>query len=134
VLVTPPGTEFRVAGGPYTVPISISGASQLSAITITLQYNPTVVRVRTVQEGSFMRQGGIPVTFTQQVDGNVGRIDIAITRTGDTTGAAGSGLLAAVIFDAIGEGPATFTPNGSAVTASGTPMPLQFTPVTVTVR
>ena len=30
VIVTPPGTEFRVAGGPYTVPVSINNASRLS--------------------------------------------------------------------------------------------------------
>ena len=27
VLLSPPGTTFRVGGGPYTVPISISGAA-----------------------------------------------------------------------------------------------------------
>ena len=30
VLLSPPGTEFRVGGGPYIVPLSISGATRLS--------------------------------------------------------------------------------------------------------
>jgi type II secretory pathway component GspD/PulD (secretin) len=134
ILVTPPGTEFRVSGGPYTVPISISGASQVSTISITLQYNPAALRVRSVQEGSFMRQGGIAVSFTQQVDPAGGRVDIAIARNADSTGASGSGLLAAVLFDAIAEGSATFSSSGAAVTPSGDQVPLQFSPVTVTVR
>ena len=65
VLVTPPGTVFRVGRGPYTVPVSITGVSQLSTISLTLFFDPNVVRVRTVQEGSFMRQGGVQVTFTE---------------------------------------------------------------------
>ena len=75
--------EFRVGAGPYTVPISVMGASQLSSVSITLTFNPAVLRVRSVQEGSFMRTGGINAAFTQQVDSAAGRVDIAITRTGD---------------------------------------------------
>ena len=53
-----------------------------------------------------MRAGGAQATFTQQVDAAAGRIDIAIVRTGDATGVAGTGLLAAVLFDAVGGGAA----------------------------
>ena len=67
VLVTPPGAQFRVGGGPYTVPISVNGVSQLTTISLTLFFDPSVLRVRTVQEGSFMRQGGVQVTFTQRI-------------------------------------------------------------------
>ena len=133
-MVTPPGTEFRVGGGPYTVPISISGASQISVVTLSLTFNPAVLRVRSVQEGSFMRQGGIAVTFTQQVDAATGRIDLSITRTADATGASGSGLLAAVLFEPLAGGTATLTPAGVAQNPSGTQVPLQLAPVTVTVR
>ena len=61
VLISPPATTFRVGGGPYTVPLSITDASRLSTITLTLIFDPTKLRVRTVQEGSFMRAGGVAV-------------------------------------------------------------------------
>ncbi len=131
VLITPPGSEFRVGGGPYTVPVSLNGASQLSAITLTLFYDPNILSVRTVQEGSFLRQGGTQVAFTQQVDTIVGRIDMTATRTDDATGASGAGLLAAVLFDAVGPGSATLSASGTAVTPGGAPLALLFTPVTV---
>ncbi|MDA1092732.1 MAG: hypothetical protein O3A25_05620 [Acidobacteria bacterium] len=51
ILVTPPGAQFRVGGGPYTVPVSISGASQLSTVSLTVTSDPTIVSVRTVQGG-----------------------------------------------------------------------------------
>ncbi|MBI2833814.1 MAG: hypothetical protein HYX76_05240 [Acidobacteria bacterium] len=134
VLVTPPGTEFRVGAGPYTVPISVTGATQLSAVSVTIMFNPSVLRVRSVQEGSFMRQGGSAVTFTQQVDPTAGRIDMTLIRNNDLTGASGSGLLAAVVFDATAGGSATLSPSGSAMSATGTSVNLGFAPVTVTVR
>jgi type II secretory pathway component GspD/PulD (secretin) len=134
VLVTPPGTEFRVGGGPYTVPLSITGASQVSALTMTVTFNPAVLRVRSIQEGSFMRQGGVTAPFTQQVDANGGRIDIAITRTGDTTGASGSGLLAAILFEPVAPGASPIAASGSATTPAGAPIQLQFSQVAVTVK
>jgi hypothetical protein len=129
ILVSAPSAEFRIGGGPYTVPISVSGASQLSSITLTVTFNPGTVRIRSVQEGSFMRTGGVAAVFTQQVDAASGRIDIAIVRPGDTTGVAGTGLLAALLFDATGEGPANLAVSASATGPGGAPVPLQFAPV-----
>ena len=134
ILLTPPGTEFRVGGGPYTVPVSITNASRVSTVTVTITFNPAALRVRSVQEGSFMRQAGANATFSQQVDATAGRIDIAVTRTADTTGASGAGLLAAVLFDAVAAGAGNLTATGTASTPGGTPIPVTVSPVTVTVR
>ena len=134
IIVTPPGTDFRVGGGPYIVPISINNATQVSIATMTLSYPAALLRVRTVQEGSFMRQGGAQAIFSQQVDGATGRIDITISRVADQTGASGAGLLAAVLFDAIAPGAATFQVSGVARTPAGLPLSLRFEPVSVTVR
>jgi type II secretory pathway component GspD/PulD (secretin) len=135
IVVSPPGTEFRVGGGPYTVPVSITGASMLSGATLTINFNPAALRVRAVQEGSFMRSGGVNATFTQQVDTASGRIDIAVVRPSDATGVAGTGLLGAILFDAVGSGAANLTVTGAGSGPRGTPIPLAFAPVpTVTVR
>jgi hypothetical protein len=132
VLITPPGTTFRVGGGPYTVPLSVTNASGLSTVTLTLVFDPAKLRVRSVQEGSFMRTGGVDVAFTQQVNG--GRVDIIISRAADATGASGTGLLAAVLFDAVSPGAAPLTLSGSATGPGGVAMGLQFRPITVTVQ
>ena len=135
VILSPPGTDFRVGGGPYTVPVSITGASQLSGVTLTVTFNPSAVRVRTLQEGSFMRTGGLNATMTQQVDAAAGRVDIAIVRSADSTGVAGTGLLAAILFDAVGGGAANLTVTGSGTGPRGTPVQLTFGQVpAVTVR
>jgi type II secretory pathway component GspD/PulD (secretin) len=134
VILTTPGTEMRIAGGPYTAPISINNASRVSTMTLTVTYNPNVLRVRTVQDGTFMRQGGASVTFTPRIDAAAGRVDIAIARTGDQVGATGAGLLGALVLDAVGAGGSTIQVSGIASTPEGAPVSLQFSPVTVTVR
>jgi hypothetical protein len=86
-----------------------------------------------VQEGSFLRSGGANVTFSQQV--GRGRIDITIVRSApDVTGASGTGLLAAVLFDAIAPGDVQLIVSGTATGPGDTAMGLQFRPVTVTVQ
>ena len=73
-------------------------------------------------------------SFNQQVDANAGRVDISVTRGGDATGASGTGLLAALVFDAMAPGTATFTVSGVARQPDGPPVPVTFIPATVTVR
>jgi general secretion pathway protein D len=132
VVMSPSGTTFRVGGGPYIVPISISDAARISTITLTLTFDSTKLRVRTVQEGSFMRAGGVNVAFNQQASDN--RVDITLSRASDATGASGTGLLTAVLFDAIAPGTVTLTLSGTATGPGGTAMGLQFRPVTITVQ
>lgn len=132
VFLTPPGTTFRVGSGPYTVPISVSNVSRLSMVTLTVAFDPALLRVRAVNEGSFMRSGGAAAAFTQQTA--PGRVDITISRASDATGATGTGLLGAVLFDAVAPGTATMTVSGTGMGPGGTPMGLQFRPVTVQIQ
>ena len=131
-MTAPP--EMRVASGPSTVPLSVNNASRLSAMTLTVTFNPNVLRVRTVQEGTFMRQGGVTATFTPRIDAVAGRVDIVITRSGDQAGASGTGLLAALCSTRSGRATRRSPVSGVASSPEGSPVALQFTPVAVTVR
>ncbi|HMB81240.1 MAG TPA: hypothetical protein VKI43_14280 [Vicinamibacterales bacterium] len=132
VLIALPSPTFRVGGGPYMVPLTIADAARISTVTLTLIFDPTKLRVTTVQEGGFLRTGGVPVVFTQSVSGN--RVDISLSRSADALGASGSGVLAALQFNAIAPGPATLTLSGTATGPGGAVMGLRFAPVTVTVQ
>lgn len=133
ITISPP-SEMRVGSGPYTVPIAIAGASRLSTLTLSITYNPALIRVRNVQEGTFMRQGGVTPAFSSQVDDKSGRIDIVITRPGDQTGASTSGLLAALLIEPIVAGTGSLALTGSASIPGGGTASLQFMPAGVTVR
>ena len=133
ITLSPP-SEMRVGSGPYTVPISVAGASRLSTLTLSITYNPALVRVRTVQEGTFMRQGGVTPAFSQQIDDKSGRIDIVITRPGDQTGASTAGLLAALLVEPLTAGTGSLALSGSATVPGGSPAALQFVPAGITIR
>ena len=125
---------MRVGAGPYTVPISIAGASRLSTLTLSITYNPALVAVRNVQEGTFMRQGGIVAAFSSQVDDKSGRIDIVVSRPGDKTGASAAGLVAALLLEPLAAGTGTLSLSGSANVPGGGAAALQFLPAGITVR
>jgi type II secretory pathway component GspD/PulD (secretin) len=132
IIITPPGTEFRVGGGPYTVPISVNNASRISTLTVTITYNAANLRVRSATEGTFMRQGGVTASFAPKL--GTGRVDIVIARAGDQTGANGSGLIGALVFDAIAAGTTTITVSAVAMAPDGTALTVSASPVTVVVR
>ena len=133
ITLSPP-SEMRMGSGPYTVPISIAGASRLSTLTVSITYNPALIRVRSVQEGTFMRQGGVAPAFSSQVDEKSGRVDIVITRPGDQTGASTAGLLAALLVEPVTAGTGSLSITGSASVPGGGSAPLQYLPAGITVR
>ncbi len=136
VTLNPPA-EMRVGSGPYTVPISIAGASRVSTLTLSITYNPALVRVRNVQEGTFMRQSGATPAFSSQIDDKSGRIDIVITRPGDKVGASTAGLaglVSALLVEPLTAGTSSLGLSGSATLPGGSAAALQFLPAGITVR
>ncbi len=133
ITLSPP-SEMRVGSGPYTVPISVAGATRLSTLTLSITYNPALVRVRNVQEGTFMRQGGVTPAFSSQIDEKSGRIDIVVTRPGDKTGASTSGLLAALLLEPLAAGTGSLGLTGSATVPGGASAALQFLTAGITIR
>jgi hypothetical protein len=134
IVISTPGPELRVGGGPYTVPISITGASRLSLVSLSVTFNGAALRVRSVQEGPFLRQGGVSVSFANNVDPAGGRVDLSLTRSNDVTGASGTGLLAMLIVDAVAAGTSPLTVSGVATTPDGRSVPLTFAPASVTIK
>jgi Cohesin domain len=134
IILTPPGAPLMMAAQPATVPISVFGASRISTVTLSLRFDPKVLRVRLVQEGTFLSSGGGTVTFAQQVDAASGRVDITLTRAGDGTGVSGDGVLASVVFDAVGSGISPLGMGGVVTGPGGLPVPVAFGTASVTVR
>jgi hypothetical protein len=61
-------------------------------------------------------------------------VDITLSRTADTTGASGDGVLATVVFDAVGSGVSPLGLGGVATGPGGLPVPVQFGQASITVR
>jgi hypothetical protein len=116
------------------VPITISGAPPLSALTLTISYNPSVLRTPTVTQGSFMQQGAVVPTFAPQVDAASGRIDLAFVRPAGQPTSTNAGLIGAIAFVAGEPGMTDLTITGLATSATGQTVPLEFTPIRLIVK
>jgi len=127
VVLSLPSTDLALAGGPYSVPISITNASRVSVVSLSITFNPAVLRVRSVQEGSSSGKGG----HRRHLHAPDRRRSRAHRHLDDEVwlmrpGASGSGLIAAVLFDAVEPGTVTFTLGGSGDGSAGRSRPLVF--------
>lgn len=131
---TGPSGALLAGGGPHTMPIQIAGAADLTTLSLTITYDPTVMTDPSVTAGSFMGQGGAQSTFVPGIDGAAGRIDLAFSRPTVGAGATGSGLLAAIAFRAGAAGSTEIRVTGVGTTSKGQSIPIQFGSTRVTVR
>ncbi|MCC7044679.1 MAG: hypothetical protein IT183_12510 [Acidobacteria bacterium] len=129
----PTGT-LLAGGGPHTMPIQINGAMDLATLSLTITYDPSIIKDPSVTPGSFMGKGGAQSTFVPGIDAASGRIDLAFTRPTSGPGATGDGLLAAIAFRAGDAGSTEIRVTGVGTTSKGQSIPLQFGTTRVTVR
>jgi hypothetical protein len=133
-VVSVPAAALQV-GAPYTVPIMVEGITQqLGVLSLTVTYDPTVLRAVNVVQGAHMQQGGVTTTFAPKIDAATGRVDIAIARPFDRPGVMGGGTLGAVSFEAVRPGTSSITIQGVLTTTSGQPIPVQMVSGSVTVK
>ena len=121
-----PTTDLQAGGPPYTMAVSASNVSQLGAVTLTITYDPKVLKATSVASGTFMSQGGVTPTFVPKIDEAAGRIDIAVTRGGNAPGVAGAGTIAGIMFQAIAPGSAKVTLTGTAMNPTGQALTVQM--------
>lgn len=138
VMVAPPSTgaagSLMAGGGPYTLPLQIMGASDLATLSLTITFDPSIVRDPSVTPGSFMGQGGAQSSFVPGIDATAGRIDVAFARPTTGQGATGNGLLAAIAFRAGEAGTTDIRVTGVATTSKGQSVPIEFATTRITVR
>ena len=134
ISVTPPASALQMGGQPYTVPLSVANATALTSVTLSVTYNPAVLRATVVNEGSLMRSDGVTTSFVPKIDANTGRIDLVITRPGDKAGVGGNGLLASIVFEAIGAGNLANRVVRPCDERLGPGVLVQFVPAAVTVK
>lgn len=131
-----PAALEHPAGNPFAAPIMVSGVSNVGTMTVTLTYNPAVLRAITVTQGTFLSSGGATTTFAPKID-TPGQVVIAISRPTDRPGATTTteqALLAAVNFQAVAAGTSQVTMTVVATTPAGQPISVQASPVTITVK
>lgn len=90
--------EVRV-GEQFTAVLNISAMQALEQVPLMLGFPPHVLQVVSVEEGSFMNQGGGQSSLVQQVNLSEGKISATLTRRGSAV--SGQGALLNVTFRAL---------------------------------
>ncbi|WP_447730349.1 cohesin domain-containing protein [Pseudoxanthomonas suwonensis] len=90
--------EVRV-GEQFTAVLNISTMQALEQVPLMLGFPPHVLQVVSVEEGSFMNQGGGQSSLVQQVNLSEGKISATLTRRGSAV--SGQGALLNVTFRAL---------------------------------
>jgi general secretion pathway protein D len=87
-----------------TIDVVVENIRDLYSIPLLLQYDPQVVSVEEIHQGTFLSEGKQEITIVQRVDKEHGQAVISATRQPNTAGVNGSGTLLSIVLRAIGPG------------------------------
>lgn len=121
-------TEIRV-GEQFTAVLKVNSQHAFNGMPLLVGFDPQVLQVVNVIEGSFFKQNNAQTSFNQRVDPSQGKLFIALVRqagTGYEANVNGTGGLIAVTFKAL-----KAVPSAKVTLLSASPEPAPATPITV---
>jgi hypothetical protein len=108
ISITPSLTEVK-AGVEFMEKVIVEKVDDLASLVLTLNFDPNIIKVKDVKEGSFMSRDGVKTSFLKNFDNTTGEIQIGITREGFGKGVSGEGEIVTIIFESIKEGETPIT-------------------------
>ena len=113
-LFDPPTVQVK-KGDTFAVNLLISGAQNVYSVPVQLNYNPNLLQLVNVSNGSFLSQDGQVVTLVHREDESLGQSQITVSRPSGSGGVSGQGTVATITFMAktSGQTPLTITRGGA---------------------
>ena len=121
-------------GTSFTVALNLEPDQPIMSVPLSMNFDPKLFEITGVQEGDFMRQGGVASNFSSRVDRATGQVFATVTRSGGI-GASAPGTLLTLNVRALSAGSGNFSvltlaPIGLAGRTVAAPIP---SPQSVTV-
>lgn len=112
-----PGNFEITEGREFRVSVVVQSAEEIGSMTLNLSFNPQVLELKQVVQGSIATRLGKEVPFLQNIDNSSGMCTIGFSSTDIARGFKGSARVASLVFESIakGDSPLSF----SSVTANG---------------
>lgn len=130
-----PATFTQHAGSTFTVNILLSGAQNVYSVPLQLTYDPKLLQVVNVSNGSLLAQDGQIVTVTHREDDSTGTMQVTATRPPGASGVNGQGPVVTVTFMAKAPGQSVLTiARGGARDPAMQAMPVNGATATVTIQ
>ncbi len=118
-----PGNFEITEGREFRVSVVVQSIEEISSMTLNLSFNPQVLKLKQVVQGSISARLGKDVPFLQNIDNSSGMCTIGFSSTDVARGFKGSGRVASLVFESIAKGnsPLSFSsitansPTGAAI-------------------
>jgi general secretion pathway protein D len=110
-----PSSIQATKGNTFAVNLLLSGAQNVYSVPLQLNYDPKLLQLVNVSNGSFLSQDGQPVALVHREDETVGQSQITVTRPPGSGGVSGQGCVVTLTFQAkaSGQTPLTITRGGA---------------------
>lgn len=115
-----PADANAAIGRDIQLAVNVRSDQDVSALSLTINYNPRVVFLKDVSEGGMTRQLGAQTPFLKAIDNAAGVCTIGFSSPQMGKGAKGGGTLAVLLFETKSAGEAVIGITGtSGISASG---------------
>jgi len=130
-----PATFTQHAGSTFTVNVLLNGAQNVYSVPLQLTYDPKLLQVVNVSNGSLLSQDGQIVTVTHREDDSTGTMQVTATRPPGASGVNGQGPVVTLTFMAKSPGQSVLTiARGGARDPAMQAMPVNGATATVTIQ
>ena len=130
-----PPTVMQKAGSTFTVNVILSGAQNVYSVPLQLNYDPKLLQVVNVSNGTLLSQDGQIVTVTHREDDSSGTMQVTATRPPGASGITGQGPVVTLTFMAKAAGQSSLTiARGGARDPAMQAMPVNGAVATVTIQ
>ena len=121
-----PATVDPPVGSTFTVNVNLAGGQNVSSAPLQIMYNPRVLHLLNVSNGTLLSQDGQAVSLVNRDDSMAGILQLTASRPPGVSGISGDGLLYTLTFQASAPGQSTLAINRAILNNSA----MQATPAT----
>jgi len=130
-----PPTVDQPAGSTFTVNVNLSGGQNVFSVPLQILYNPRVLQLLNVSNGSLLSQDGQTVALVNRDDSLAGILQVTASRPPGAPGISGDGSVFTLTFQARAPGQSTLSINRAILkNASMQNMPASGSQAIVTVH
>ena len=104
-----PGNVSQARGSTFAVNVVLSGAQNAYSVPLQISYDPKMLQVVNVSNGSFLSQDGQAVALVHRDDETTGTLQITATRPPGANGISGQGTILTLTLVAKAPGQSTLT-------------------------
>jgi general secretion pathway protein D len=130
-----PATASQTTGSTFPVNVQLTGGQDVFSVPLQISYDPKLLQLVNVSNGTFLSQDGQPVALVHRDDPSTGMVQVTATRPPASGGASGQGTVLTLTFLAKAPGQAILAiTRPGARNASGQVLPASGSQATVTVH